>query len=207
VTDRNDGETLASSRPLFETPRFVAHDLGAADMPLVQGMFDANPEYFLCVNGRLPHADEAQLEFAELPPPHLSFTRKWFVGLFDRAGALQGVAVVLSDLSAPTVWHVALFLVATGLHGSGAASLMYDGLEAWMRQGGARWLRLGVVQGNARAERFWQRCGYREVRLREGVDTGGRVNTIRVLVKPLATSPVDDYFALVPRDRPGSPLA
>ena len=76
-----------------------------------------------------------------------------------------------------------------------------------MRRGGARWLRLGVVLGNARAEAFWQRVGYAEVRQRLNVDTGGRLNTIRVMVKPLGLDACfDDYLAMVCRDRPESGL-
>lgn len=200
--------TLPTTLPitLFSTPRFSARELAAHEVPLLQALFVANPEYFLTVNGRRPHPDEAQVEFDEMPPPHLGFTRRWFLGLFDAAGALQGVAIVVSDLSAPTVWHVALFLVATPLHGTGAARELYAALEAWMAACGACWLRLGVVAGNARAEAFWQRCGYAQVRQRPGVDTGGRINTIRVLVKPLHGGTLDAYLETVPRDRPDSTL-
>jgi hypothetical protein len=41
------------------------------------------------------------------------------------------------------------------LHGGGAAHDLYKQLESWMRTNGARWSRLGVVEGNRRAERFW----------------------------------------------------
>ncbi len=75
-----------------------------------------------------------------------------------------------------------------------------------MGRAGARWLRLGVVEGNASAERFWARQGFQQVRTRAGVDTGGRVNTLRVLVKPLAAEPLAAYLALLPRDQPGSGL-
>jgi len=203
----------------FRAGRLAARELAACEVPLLQALFDANPLYFQAVNGRPPHADEAQQEFDELPPPHLPFTRRWFLGLFDADvdadvgseadadnKALQGVAVVVQDLCAPGVWHIALYLLATALHGGGAAADTYRAMEAWMRRGGARWLRLGVVAGNARAERFWQAQGFAEVRRREGVDTGGRVNDLRVLAKPLAGGTLADYLVLVPRDQPDSVL-
>ena len=74
-----------------------------------------------------------------------------------------------------------------------------------MKAGGAKWLRLGVVAGNTRAERFWEKCGYREVRTREGVRMGERLNTLRVMMKPLGRGSVDEYLQLVPRDQGGSP--
>jgi hypothetical protein len=62
-----------------------------------------------------------------------------------------------------------------------------------------------VVAGNTRGERFWQACGFVESRRHEGIDTGGRLNTLRLLVKPLQGGTLEDYLALVPRDRPGAP--
>lgn len=196
---------------LFQGPHLAARELAAHEVPRLQALFDANPLYFQAINGRPAHADEAQLEFDERPPPQLPFGRHWFLGLFDRDDTLQGVAVLLQDFCAPGVWHIALYLLATGLHGSGAGPGTYHAMEAWMRQGGARWLRLGAVVGNARAERFWAACGFTDVRRREKVDTGGRVNDLRVMVKPLqhsgASAPaLAAYLALVPRDRPDSPL-
>jgi GNAT superfamily N-acetyltransferase len=184
-----------------------ARELHAADVPRLQVLFDANPEYFLAVNGRPPRPDEAQVEFDERPPPQLPFARQWLLGLHDDAtDELVGVAIVAADLMAAGIWHVALFLVATRLHGRGVAQALYAALERWARREGAVWMRLGVVAGNARAEAFWARRGYREVRRREGVDTGGRINDVRVLVKPLREQGLEDYLARAPRDRPDSTL-
>lgn len=198
---------MNEAAPLFATPRLVARPLRADQVPALQALFDANPGYFQAVNGRPPKPDEAQLEFDERPPPHLGWTRRWCAGLFDASSALQGVLVVVADLGTAGAWHIALLLLADALHGSGAAAEVHAALEDFMRAGGARWARLGVVAGNARAERFWQRLGYRELRRREGVDTGGRVNTLRVLLKPLRPDAgIDDYLARVPRDRPDADL-
>lgn len=196
----------APTATVFATPRYSARELREDDVPLLQALLEANPEYSLAVNGRLPHPDEAFVEFVEQPPAHLQPGRRWFMGLFDADDTLVGVCVVVENLGAPRVWHLAWLLVATALHGSGVAQAVYEAMEAWARQGGAQWLRLGVVQGNVRAERFWERQGFLQVRTREGMDTGGRLNTIRVMAKPLAGGTLDRYLALMPRDQPGSTL-
>ena len=198
--------------PLFATAALEARELGEPDLPALQALFDANPEYFLAVNGRKPDADLARIEFEERPPPPMSYTRQWALGLYERhapGAPLVGVAIVVADLCAPQVWHVALFLVATRLHGQGVAGPAYQALEEWMRGQGARWLRLGVVVGNGRAEAFWTRQGFGELRRREGVDTGGRINAISVRLKPLREAgpgEIAAYLERVPRDRPGSSL-
>lgn len=190
---------------LFAAADWRCVRLAPADIAFLQGFFEANPEYHLAVNGKAPRPGEAREEYESLPPAGWPFGRKWVLGYVDRDGAMVGMADILSDLFAPGIWHVGTFIVATRLHGSGAAAAMYGAMEAWMRANGARWSRLGVVAGNARAERFWEKSGYRELRRRESVSMGRRLNVIRVMAKPLAGDDWDEYFRNVGRDKPGSP--
>lgn len=190
-------------KALFRAGRFRALELGRADVPAVQRLFESNPGYHEMVAGRPPQPDEALREFEARPPA--PFGKKWFIGFRDPRGAMVGVADIVADIFAKDAWTVGLFFVAAALHGSGTARPLYDAMEGWMRKEGALWLRLGVVEGNARAARFWEKAGYRDVRKREGVVIGKRVNTLRVMAKPLAGGTLADYLALVARDRPESP--
>lgn len=192
----------APGLPASPLPGVHAVELTAAHVALLQRFFDANPAYFLAVNGEPAGPDEAHEEIHGELPAGWAFTRKWLIGFAGRDGALVAMANVVSDLLAPGVWHIGLFVVATARHGSGDARALYDGLEAWTRENGAQWLRLGVVQGNRRAERFWERLGFVETRTRTGIAMGRRTQTLRVMAKPLAAGRLDDYLALVPRDRP-----
>lgn len=198
---------MSGAGTLFRAAGLHARALRADEVPALQALFDANPEYFQTVNGRNANPDEAQVEFDELPPAFMSFRARWMLGVFDDAdGSLVGVVLVLADLMVAGVWHLALFLLASRLHGRGLAGPLYDALESWSAAGGAQWMRLGVVSANPKGRRFWERCGYHVVRVREQVDTGGRLNDLLVCVKPLAGGTTEDYLALVPRDRPGSTL-
>ncbi|MBI3148640.1 MAG: GNAT family N-acetyltransferase [Betaproteobacteria bacterium] len=191
---------------LFSGGGLVARRLEAHEVPALQALFEANPEYFLAINGRRALPDEAQVEFEERPPAYLSYGEQQTLGFYDEEGTLQGMATVVSNLCAPGVWHVTLFLLATRWHGQGVAAAIYQAMEYWSKASGASWLRLGVVIGNTRAERFWTRRGFVEVRRRLGVDTGGRVNDLSVRVKALAGGALEAYWALVPRDHPESDL-
>ncbi len=129
-------------------------------------------------------------------------TKKWVIGFVDASDALIAMANVMSDLLAVGVWLIGLYLVTTKLHGTGVAHALYRELEAWTRREGARLLRLGVVVGNARAERFWSGLSFVQIRARPGIEMGLRIQKVRVLAKPLAGGNRDEYLALVPRDRP-----
>ena len=195
----------ADSFPLFGAGGLRAFEMRAEDVPALQRFFEANPEYYLAVTGEAPGDREAQEEFHSGPPADWPHTKLWPIRFVDEGGSMVAMANLVSDLLAPGVWHIGLFIVATALHGSGAAQAMYGQLEAWTHAQGAQWLRLGVVAGNARAERFWERAGYVEVRDRGGIRLGARTHTVRVMVKPLAGGTLPQYLALVVRDRPGQP--
>ena len=177
-------------------------ELGLEDVPLLQRFFDQNPAYFLSVQGEPAGPGEAHEEIAGLPPAGWAFTKKWVIGYVDADGRLAAMGEVITDLLAPGVWHIGLFIVATARHGGGEARALAAELEAWARANGADWLRLGVVEGNARAERFWASRGFVPLRTRGGCQMGSRTNVICTMVKPLDGGSLSRYLELVERDRP-----
>jgi len=177
-------------------------ELAAGSEPLLQAFFDANPEYFLTIQGERAAPNEAHEEIHGELPAGWPYTKKWVLGYVDASDSLIALANLVSDILAPGVWNVSTFIVATDRHGTGDAQRLYRSLEAWAQRGGAKWLRLGVVQGNTRAERFWQSVGYVQTRLRGGVQFGRQTRTLRVMYKPLAGGTLEQYLSLIARDRP-----
>jgi GNAT superfamily N-acetyltransferase len=180
--------------------------LSRADAPVLQAFFDANPAYFEAVGGQPAGATEALQEFDDLPPPDMSFEQIVVIGCLAPSGELVAMATVVTKMIDPQVWHLGLFIVATALQGQGVAQRFYAGLEAWVRAAGAGWLRLGVVIGNNRAERFWTQQGFVAVRERGPVTLGQRSQRLRVMVKCLGQAGVDAYLGRVARDRPEDTL-
>jgi GNAT superfamily N-acetyltransferase len=170
--------------------------------PELQRFFDANPAYFLATSGEPAGPEEAFEEITGELPAGWSFTKKWVVGYADERGALVAMVNIISDLLAPSVWHIGTFIVATARHGSGDAQILYRSIERWAAESGAHWMRLGVVLGNTRAERFWRSQDYVPIRARHGIQMGARTNTVQNMAKPVAGGTLEQYFALVPRDRP-----
>lgn len=147
--------------PLFTAGGLRCLELDADAVPVLQAFFAANPEYHIAVNGAAPGADAALEQFESLPPAGWPFTKRWMLGFWRPDGTMGAMASAIANLFVEGVWHLGLFIVATPLHGKGTAHELYRALESWMRANGARWVRLGVVDGNRRAERFWERHGPR----------------------------------------------
>jgi GNAT superfamily N-acetyltransferase len=193
------------AKPLFNVGAWKCVELAPDAMASLQAFFEDNPDYHIAVEGRPPGPQAARAEFESLPPAGWRYGKRWMLGFILQDQTMEGMACLISDLFVEGVWHLGLFIVATPLHGKGTAHELYGGLEFWMRANGARWLRLGVVDGNRRAERFWERQGYVELRRRLGVRMGERSNDVRVMAKPLGSGTLSEYLALVARDRPESP--
>ncbi|HZZ93755.1 MAG TPA: GNAT family N-acetyltransferase [Usitatibacter sp.] len=176
--------------------------LAEPDMPRLQSFLEANPEYWRVVMGTATPADAAREIFEGRPPDGWRWDRKTVLGASGADGALVAMADLIEGLFAPDIAHLGLFIVAGKLHGTGASRILYESLEESMHAAGARWMRLGVVVGNARAERFWEKLGFIELRRRYDIDLGPRTCDLRVMAKPLAGGDVGEYLALVERDRP-----
>ncbi|ASL45235.1 hypothetical protein bAD24_I17315 [Burkholderia sp. AD24] len=193
-----------SNQILFEVDRYCAIELVSDDLPMIQKFLEDNPAYFLSAEGCLPTKTQAEEEFDSELPEEWAFTSKRAIGFVDGNKELTAFATTVSDLFVDGVWHIGLFILSTDKHGQGVARHLYDGLENWLRVSGAKWLRLGVIVGNARAERFWERNGYLETRRRHGVAMKNATHTLRVMIKPIGEAGLSEYLRLVSRDRPGS---
>ena len=95
-------------------------------------------------------------------------------------------------------------MTATRTHGSGFAHRLHEAYERWAIDRGARWLRLGVVEVNRRAEAFWRRLGYIQVKRQDGYVLGDRTHVLITMAKPMPGESLREYFNLVPRDRSNS---
>lgn len=187
------------------TQDLLPQTLGEADAPRLQRLFEACADYFQRC-GLVLAADEAVQELRSLPPPDFAWAAQWHLGIVQTGSdTLLACLQVCSEAPAAGVWHLGLLMLHPAQRGTGLAQRLLAALEAWARHSGAKWMRLGVVAGNGRAERFWRTQGYRELRCRVTQATGQPPGPVRVMLKRLAGEPTladwADYLAAVPRDR------
>jgi len=89
-------------------------------------------------------------------------------------GTAVGLAALVQDWADATVGHLMAMWVAPEARGSGAADLLIDRVVEWARNAGMARLRLHLTEGNARAERAYERNGFSRtgatvIRERDGV--------------------------------------
>jgi GNAT superfamily N-acetyltransferase len=104
--------------------------------------------------------------------------RRWITGsavfFLESGGEARGLACGKRDASDPQTVHLLAMWVHPDLRGSGAADVLIAAVKDWATEIGAARVRLGLVEGNMRAQRCYERAGFRL--------TGGRS---RVQFNPL----------------------
>ncbi len=191
---------------LLTGPGWIALPIDAADADALQRFLEDNPGYSRLVAGRDWLPGEALSELQARPPADWPQGPARHLAVLDaETGAWRGYLNWVEELLAPGVWHIGLFLIDERHQGKGLAAQVLDAWTAHARRLGADWLRLGVVVGNARAEAFWLRQGFQEVRRRDGVSMGVLTQCVRVMVRPLGAAVLQAYLQAVPRDQPDAP--
>ncbi len=135
-------------------------ELTRADLPAVQALFERAADYFVLHEQRQPAPDEAETEWASVPPD-TPRDHKHVLGWF--APELAGVAEVVRDWPRPGTWVVGLLLLDPAARGSGAGTAIVGEIDARAARSGADRLRIAVILANTRGMRFWQRLGFAEV--------------------------------------------
>jgi GNAT superfamily N-acetyltransferase len=91
--------------------------------------------------------------------------RRWITGsavfFLESGGETRGLVCGKRDASDPQTVHLLAMWVHPDLRGSGAASALIAAVKAWAAEIGVARVRLGLVEGNMRAQRCYERAGFR----------------------------------------------
>lgn len=186
----------------FTTGEFVAQQAEREDTVEIQAFIESNPEYWLLVHGHPPLANDAAESFDWHPPADMSYSEHLsFLVRHRSTREILAQIDVATDLLATGVYHLGFFMTATRTHGTGFAHRLYEAYERWAIDRGARWLRLGVVEVNRRAEAFWRRLGYTEIKRQDSYILGARSHVLITMAKPMPGETLREYLQTVPRDR------
>lgn len=119
-------------------------------------------DYFLLQDGELATAADAAGLFQDVPPEkeHADQTILGWKG----SDGLYAMAAILRDYPSPGTWYLGFLIVDASLRGQGLGHSLYQIIEHWVRERGAKEIRLSVLEANFAGERFWRSLGFSEVR-------------------------------------------
>ena len=172
---------------LFSCENEIAFHLAPEDMPALQALLERSADYFYLVEGQPPKPDDAII-LAQDCPPGWNLDDKFLIGINDLAGQLIAVIEGLRGYPRQGIYWIGLMLVDPPQRGQGLGMRIMAGFEQWARSQGAKQIRLGVVEENTHAMRFWQRCGFKPYSKSGPVPMGQKNHVIYRLKKKIASS-------------------
>ncbi len=128
-------------------------------MPALQALLERSSDYFHLIEGRPPKPDDA-INLAHECPPGWSLNGKFLIGIKDQYNHLVAVLEGMRGYPRQGIFWIGLLLIDPSKRGQGLGARIVAGFEQWARSQGAKQIRLGVVDVNERAFRFWQRVGF-----------------------------------------------
>ena len=158
--------------------------LSPEELPALQRLLEACADWAWFSHGEPPSPTAARDELSELPPGVAPEARRMFA-VDAEGGELAAWIDLLRDHPAPGVWYLGTMLVTPSERSRGLGSRLYRELEAWLREQGAREIRLCVFERSPEALRFWTRLGFVHRRDVPPCRFGQRIHARRELGKLL----------------------
>ena len=161
--------------------------LALRDLPAMQALLDADPEYARRVTGADP-APGSATDLILDRPPDLHPDRKAVLGAVDDHG-LAAVVDVLRGWPASSIAHIGLLQVHAGRKHQGVGRRTHAMLVEWVAQAWPeiRVLRAAIVATNADAAGpFWAAMGYRPTEAPKPYQAGVTSTTVTAWTRPVA---------------------
>ena len=115
-------------------------------------------DYFQLVGGKSVTLASVEEIFTAVPPTK-TLEDKLVLGVYE-CGALIGLIDVIKDYPKKATWWIGLFLIANDRRNKGVGSVTHQKLVHYMKDNGANFIHLGVVEKNFKALKFWTHLGY-----------------------------------------------
>jgi GNAT superfamily N-acetyltransferase len=159
---------------------FFVRPLEDRDASPIQALFDEDPEYFLGMNGRNIPLEEIR---NALPPGHSRDDK--FLYALEREARLAGMIDVIRGFPEPHTWYLGFLFIAKEFRGAHLGRNTLHALYNWARAHGAKAIRLGVVEDNARARWLYATEGFVFQAMREVDPAVNRLRRTLVLERRL----------------------
>jgi len=149
------------------------------DVAPLQALFDEDVAYF-ALNGRAIPVEE----ICQALPPGRARADKFLFALHEHERII-GMIDLIRGYPEPPIWYLGFVFIAKSARGAGLGRRALHALYDWCRAQGGRALRLGVVEGNARARWLYASEGFVFHAVREPDEAARRMRRTLVLERPL----------------------
>lgn len=160
--------------------------LDLEDKEIVYNLMQKCNDYFEMLNGYSVTLEDVENIYSELPNTH-NYQDKFLIGVFSENKDLIGIVDFLRDYPFRDSWCLGLMLLDPKFRSQGLGKKVYDDLEEWAVDLGAKVIRIGVLDQNKQAIKFWSILGFKEIETKE-IKYGNFISNVIVMIrKPIDT--------------------
>ena len=170
----------------FALEGFTVRRLSPADHAELQALYERCSDYHELEDGG-PTRPTAGAETLAAGPPGTDPADKFALGVYGDDGAMVGFLDVIRGYPAEGDWWIGLLMLAPEARSGGLGGRICEEAARSVAEEGGRALHLAVLEQNPRAERFWRRHGFDEVRRKPFTAATGKESTVIVMRRDLAS--------------------
>jgi len=159
---------------------YSAHRLSLEDIGAVQALCEKCLDFMLLVDGRAADPNSIEEDFQYVPAGK-SLDDKFVFGIVNQQNELVGMLDTLSGYPDETTWWIGLLLFTPEVRSQGLGKKVTEGFAEHVRANGGQAIMLGVVEENGRAYQFWERMGFKLVRITEPQQFGNKTQRVSIM--------------------------
>jgi GNAT superfamily N-acetyltransferase len=164
----------------LDLPPYRITRLSGSDAALLQELYERCSDYHEMEEG-VPTRPGAAEHLLTALPPGKSPEDKHVLGIQAPEGGLVGVVDLVRDYPAEGDWWLGLLMLDPAARAAGLGTRLFGEIERAVAAAGGTALHVAVLEHNVRAERFWRRVGFAEVRRQPYTAASGHESRVIVM--------------------------
>lgn len=135
--------------------------LSCDDEKNIQALCERCFDFSMLIEGRLPQKHAGREILFDLPP-NKELKDKYVFGVYAGNNYLIAVIDLIKDYKVHGEWTMGLMMIDPNNRGNGLGKKLHEYVKTWVYESQGKILKIGVVEENYRAYKFWREIGYME---------------------------------------------
>lgn len=163
----------------------TVYRLSHEDISKIQEVFEKCNDYLLLVEGKTVEPNTGEKEYLSIPKGK-SVEEKLVFGIFNEDQEIIGYLDILSGYPEKESWWIGLLLIIPEVRSKSIGKNVMNGFMDYAHTRGVKELKLGVIEENIKALRFWNSLGFEVINTTEVRQFGNKTHKVNIMRRILS---------------------
>lgn len=159
---------------------YSVYRLFREDIPKIQEVFEKCNDYLLLVEGKTVEPKTGEEEFLSVPKGK-SVDDKLILGICNQNKEIVGYLDALCGYPEEKSWWIGLLLFIPEVRSKSLGKKVMNGFIEYMLHKSVREIKLGVIEENHKAKRFWNNLGFEVILTTEPRQFGNKTHKVSIM--------------------------